>query len=759
MTCVMAVNLDELLEQVQNEIDKVDAQIHKSRMLRGGPVYEPTTEYLAFVQAQKNGRSESAKEEEERQYERSAAARAADLAAQLRDAEKAAEEARIASQRAEDEAVLRLQTEHEAAAERAAAAEREEEERKQQHASELQREAERKAQQAIDEAARAKVVQEEERKKKAAQLQAEEREAEQAAEAVRLKKAAEEASRQAAAAQRQAEEDKMAQRRADEEAKAAAVQQQQTTPTRHGGDEQQAPAVVAEAANVRSSAQASSPDAGSPRPEAYKERIKIMLEHYAPKRLASVDALFARYAGNEEPLLTALVNKYGPEPYHSIAANQDAPRPREMSPPPAQLGAVDGAKVLDGASQSTTAAPTSVVTAATPSSPQELDASSDAQHDQQLQRLAGTTSQFASPEPHRPPESQPARDRVAALLVQYAPDRLPSLDQLLKKYEGNQEPLIQALVRKYGPEPPVGSVELPPQPSSPAPTGATANTGAPHSPTATDRNRSSISAASPPHQQGEPSTVTTTGLPLAPSALRDVSPHTYSMADFQNASSSSSLSSSSPLAAKTDVSETSGPKPPMPLASSPLSEASPQARPSVPTITLTTKQGYLWNYGRKGFFRSFKRQYLVVEPSRISWYKSEDDYKHHPNSTIDAIPLFAVRINSRGSKFKQPAVCLPALTPHECSKATDPTKFYFGIQWVEENGDQPILPLAAESAEERLAWLKHITKYIRLFVSTSCPNAEFFSKMEVGANPPLHVREVSNGEAPGTPRGGTPTRS
>ena len=45
-----------------------------------------------------------------------------------------------------------------------------------------------------------------------------------------------------------------------------------------------------------------------------KERLTRFYQHYAPDKVAAVDATLVAYAGREAAMFSALVKKYGPEP-------------------------------------------------------------------------------------------------------------------------------------------------------------------------------------------------------------------------------------------------------------------------------------------------------------------------------------------------------------------------------------------------------------------------------------------------------------
>jgi hypothetical protein len=58
------------------------------------------------------------------------------------------------------------------------------------------------------------------------------------------------------------------------------------------------------------------------------------------------------------------------------------------------------------------------------------------------------------------------RDRIEALFAKYNPEKLGSVGKLLDKYAGREEQVIEALVHKYGPEPPLVS-QRPQRPARP----------------------------------------------------------------------------------------------------------------------------------------------------------------------------------------------------------------------------------------------------------------------------------------------------
>jgi hypothetical protein len=465
-----------------------------------------------------------------------------------------------------------------------------------------------------------------------------------------------------------------------------------------------------------SSASASLPMA-SPRPapesaEELQARIQIMFETYAPEKLGTVPQLFTKYAGNERALLHALVGKYGAEP-----ASDASP-----SASPSRSGG------------------------------------------------AASSASAASPAP-----KASHRDRIVAMFTKYAPHRLDSVDGVLVKYKGSEETIIEALVSKYGPEPAVEAAtsqaeggETPASPASPADSNF-APADRPPSRQLTPRSGHTPAAGATPLRSTTPRT--TASVPkmtkeqyqekikaiyekYAPDKVDKID---TVMAKYEGAEDSLLAA----LITKYGVLDTepaapteqAADQPPPPTPTQPQGPPPPRADP-----TTLIKGGVLWNYGKKSLFRSFKQQYVVADSEKISWYKTEKDWKDKPAAPIDSVPLYILAKNSRGSSFKNPAVCMPTVTLKDCPKANDPKMHYFGLQYFEANGDAQVLAFATESFAERNEWVRFITTFVKLYVPLGVENAEALAAMPVGANSPLHTKEVLGGEAPGS-KDPTPVRT
>ncbi len=157
----------------------------------------------------------------------------------------------------------------------------------------------------------------------------------------------------------------------------------------------------------------------------------------------------------------------------------------------------------------------------------------------------------------------------------------------------------------------------------------------------------------------------------------------------------------------------------------------------------------LWNYGTPSLMRSFKSQYVVAATDTVSWYKSEESYSTG-GSPVGSIDLVSIQKNSRGSVIKQTAACWPYIGPQDCPKATDPARFYFGVQYFDGNNNLHHLVLAATSDAERKGWVTHIAQLIPMYLpadAPSLPNGPEYIQM-ASEIVPYHKKKVLDGEAP-----------
>lgn len=228
------------------------------------------------------------------------------------------------------------------------------------------------------------------------------------------------------------------------------------------------------------------------------------------------------------------------------------------------------------------------------------------------------------------------------------------------------------------------------------------------------------------------------------------------------ASGTASASSPTAHSAHASVSPTvrnhaESPSPSSP-ASSPTNSSTAKTAPSsvvVAPVTATHKEGTLLHLVRSGGLfgtggtPTFVPHYVIVSDSAgISWYAKRSDYLHQPQRPLGHADFFVETYNSRGSRFKKAAVCWPLILQEDCPAANDPTKAYFAVDYYTSGGCREQLVLAANSSEERDAWVQVLTRYIDLYLAPRAESEEL-QHITRGAAVPLHRSGVIEGEAPG----------
>ena len=376
-------------------------------------------------------------------------------------------------------------------------------------------------------------------------------------------------------------------------------------------------------------------------------------------------------------------------------------------------------------------------------------------------------------------------ERVTAMYRKYQPDKLANVGTVLGKYAGVEEQLIAALVRKYGPEPsreegeaasaaspqavaapgPVAAAPSPvpaPQPaavsaapSARVPTGGQAPTAAGGGGAQTYRDR--ITAMYKTYQPEKLSSVE--GMLEKYKGMEDQLMVALVRKYGAEPTIADAVLAEAPLARATSVATVElSPSPPREAAAQPTVTASSNLSMTARPVTAAAaaaeappipaqRCGMLLNFGRPGFFQSFKPTYVVADAECVRWYKSERAFLDAPTAPLDRVGYFIESVNSRGSRFKLPAVCIPRVTTDMCKKATESNKFYFGVQYFEKE-DQILLVLAADTVEDRNAWIFYLTAMIPLSIPHGC---EDLANIPVGRAVPLHRKEVMSGEAPGSP--------
>lgn len=176
---------------------------------------------------------------------------------------------------------------------------------------------------------------------------------------------------------------------------------------------------------------------------------------------------------------------------------------------------------------------------------------------------------------------------------------------------------------------------------------------------------------------------------------------------------------------------------------------------TVAPLAITHKEGSLLHlvhrgglFGAGGSHTFVPHYFVVTGDSGIAWYTNQHEYLVNPKRPLGHAAFWVETYNSRGSRFKKAAVCWPLILEEDCPAATDPTKTYFAVDYYTKGGAREQLVLAADSAEERDAWVQLLTKYIDLYLAPRAESEELQS-ITRGAAVPLHRSGVIEGEAPG----------
>lgn len=134
----------------------------------------------------------------------------------------------------------------------------------------------------------------------------------------------------------------------------------------------------------------------------YLERLRNFYSVYETSKVDEAENLLTKYAGKEEKLFAALVQKYGPEP----ELKEDTPN-----------GEQEG----------------------------ENGESAEREPESSLEPLPVETYEEAM--------QRMQKERLLAFYSHYDPSKVADVDKLISKYAGKEDALFRALTKKYGPEP------------------------------------------------------------------------------------------------------------------------------------------------------------------------------------------------------------------------------------------------------------------------------------------------------------------
>jgi hypothetical protein len=162
-----------------------------------------------------------------------------------------------------------------------------------------------------------------------------------------------------------------------------------------------------------------------------KKRLERFYQKYAPEKMSNLEKILQAYSGKEETLFLELVKKYGPEPA-DVNASEWRTRVTRIYQhyAPEKIANVD--QVMEHYRGREDAAIDDLVKKYGP-------------EPQSAVGIAAPKNMFEK--------------RLEAFYAKYAPEKLANVSQLLEKFKGTEEAMMQELVKKYGPEPLPSSAE------------------------------------------------------------------------------------------------------------------------------------------------------------------------------------------------------------------------------------------------------------------------------------------------------------
>ena len=213
---------------------------------------------------------------------------------------------------------------------------------------------------------------------------------------------------------------------------------------------------------------------------AYCSRVERMFNKYAVSEFGGNfrEALVAS-AGSERSLLSDLVIKYGPEPIDPEEAKEtllayynanDTSRLPLVDDELEQWKGREDDLLTELKAKYGAAPPTfrqRVAAMYCKYNPSKLSTLQDAMlqyRNREVQLLAALVQKYG-PEPldaasGPKPSAEETRERVVRMYRKYNPQRLDTVDKSMEVYKGQEQNLIDALVQKYGPEPPQTQADL-----------------------------------------------------------------------------------------------------------------------------------------------------------------------------------------------------------------------------------------------------------------------------------------------------------
>ena len=264
-------------------------------------------------------------------------------------------------------------------------------------------------------------------------------------------------------------------------------------------------------------------------PKSYEERLRQIFEHALPEKVGQEKALLERYQGNEEKLLASLEAKYG-KGIPSSTSSQAAATTDQNNQDANHTSATAGAAGADDDSMSYESRLQRCIDAFLPKEKQEPGLAQKLlkKHEGSEEKvIKAMVSKYGNGQPEPPPPTPAAvpvdqqQSKPDATTTEPPPVRkkkdYSKVDSLLTKYQGREEDLIQALVKRFGPEPSSPSSHHLAREGSPPPDAASTPNSSP-TPVHNNTNNTSHSGSNPTHTQA----VHTNATPVTVKTLAEI---------------------------------------------------------------------------------------------------------------------------------------------------------------------------------------------------------------------------------------------
>ena len=181
--------------------------------------------------------------------------------------------------------------------------------------------------------------------------------------------------------------------------------------------------------------------------EPYRARVRAIFAHYDPGKVGHADAILAKYPGEEEQVITALVAKYGPEPKPGrdtqVGRNSCVPAVSYRQRVEALYKQYDPAKIGQ----------TDAMLAKYKGKEEAVIRALVKKYGPEPSLEVPPASSVLDDDTYRDQDTGSHRARLEAFFGKYDPTKIANIGTILITYKGRENELFATLVAKYGPEP------------------------------------------------------------------------------------------------------------------------------------------------------------------------------------------------------------------------------------------------------------------------------------------------------------------